>query len=315
MPAPPRKRQRLSGRTGSSARRRSRLRAPSSGAPSGKVGGTRWRAGGNRRATGRRPRAGRSFARRPIKAGRFSSLRTESPAGPGAAMRHRATTSCGVCPCRCGSKPPGGIAGGDSGSSRAFRDYQRALSDYSAMLNGVGSDTLKEVSETWQARAGDGRYGCGAAEAIRPVRGCRRTALPRCGVERGVRRSRRPIDQYPRRPGGRCATLGGWRRRGSVPEGSGAGEAKTQRGGHGCRPRRVHGAPRHRSRSHTRGVARIRRQAERGVDDVTGHRPHRRRREPEGGGVSRRQAHPVSLSPDDRAPPERGTGTDRLCAR
>ena len=48
-----------------------------------------------------------------------------------------------------------GIAAGGTGPSRALRDYQRALSDYSAMLNGVGSDTLKEVSETWQARGGD----------------------------------------------------------------------------------------------------------------------------------------------------------------
>jgi polyhydroxyalkanoate synthase len=48
-----------------------------------------------------------------------------------------------------------GIAGDGVGSARALRDYQRALADYSTMLNGVGSDTLKEVSETWQARGAD----------------------------------------------------------------------------------------------------------------------------------------------------------------
>jgi polyhydroxyalkanoate synthase len=56
---------------------------------------------------------------------------------------------------RAAGEIAGKIAGDGAESPRALRDYQRALSDYSAMLNGVGSDTLKEVSETWQVR-GDG---------------------------------------------------------------------------------------------------------------------------------------------------------------
>ena len=47
------------------------------------------------------------------------------------------------------------IAGNGTGSSKALTDYQRALADYAAMLNSVGSDTLKEVSEAWQARGPD----------------------------------------------------------------------------------------------------------------------------------------------------------------
>jgi len=64
-------------------------------------------------------------------------------------------------PLQLWQRAAGEIAGGGAGSSRALEDYQRALSDYSAMLNGVGADTLKEVSETWQARGGDGGMDAG----------------------------------------------------------------------------------------------------------------------------------------------------------
>jgi polyhydroxyalkanoate synthase len=58
-------------------------------------------------------------------------------------------------PLRIWDRAAGEIAGSGSESSKALVDYQRALADYAAMLNGVGSDTLKEVSESWQAREAD----------------------------------------------------------------------------------------------------------------------------------------------------------------
>ena len=98
-----------------------------------------------------------------------------------------------------------GIAGLSAGVVRLLRHAQRRR--------------LRHPEGSVRNLAGPRRWcpeGCRAAESLRFVRGCGRAALPRSGVQRGLRRSRRPADQYPRRRGGRRVGSGRQGRRGGA---------------------------------------------------------------------------------------------------